>query len=57
MKSFPTKDYFLRLKNVQTSEELRDVHTHFLLYYSHDLPEMQKVQRVKEKKKELEEKK
>ncbi|KAL0838660.1 hypothetical protein ABMA28_016733 [Loxostege sticticalis] len=46
-----------RLKNVQTSEELRDVHTHFLLYYSHDLPEMQKVQRVKEKKKELEEKK
>ncbi|XP_028156739.1 transcription elongation factor SPT6 [Ostrinia furnacalis] len=46
-----------RLKNVQTSEELRDVHTHFLLYYSHDLPEMQKVQRVKEKKRELDEKK
>ncbi|RVE50918.1 hypothetical protein evm_004485 [Chilo suppressalis] len=46
-----------RLKNVQTPEELRDVHTHFLLYYSNDLPEMQKVQRTKEKKKELEEKK
>ncbi|XP_041979251.1 transcription elongation factor SPT6 [Aricia agestis] len=46
-----------RLKNVQTPEELRDVHTHFLLYYSHDLPEMQKVQRAKEKKKELQEKK
>ncbi|XP_061383631.1 transcription elongation factor SPT6 [Danaus plexippus] len=46
-----------RLKNIQTPEELRDVHTHFLLYYSHDLPEMQKVQRSKERKKELEEKK
>ncbi|XP_050684543.1 transcription elongation factor SPT6 [Leptidea sinapis] len=46
-----------RLKSVQTSEELRDVHTHFLLYYSHDLPEMQKLQRVKERKKEIEEKK
>ncbi|XP_049873145.1 transcription elongation factor SPT6 [Pectinophora gossypiella] len=46
-----------RLKNVQTSEELRDVHTHFLLYYSTELPEMQKVQRAKEKKKELEDKK
>lgn len=46
-----------RLKNVQTPEELRDVHTHFLLYYSTDLPEMQKVQRTKEKKKNLEEKK
>ncbi|CAH2250199.1 transcription elongation factor SPT6 [Pararge aegeria] len=46
-----------RMKNVQTSEELRDVHTHFLLYYSNDLPEMQKVQRAKERKKEFEEKK
>ncbi|XP_038220585.1 transcription elongation factor SPT6 isoform X2 [Zerene cesonia] len=46
-----------RLKNVQTPEELRDVHTHFLLYYSHDLPEMQKVQRAKEKKRQIEEKK
>lgn len=49
--------FLYRMKNVQTSEELRDVHTHFLLYYSNDLPEMQKVQRAKEKKKELEEKK
>ncbi|CAK1551238.1 unnamed protein product [Leptosia nina] len=46
-----------RLKNVQTPEELRDVHTHFLLYYSHDLPEMQKVQRTKERKQEIQEKK
>ncbi|CAB3227158.1 unnamed protein product [Arctia plantaginis] len=46
-----------RLKNVQTPEELRDVHTHFLLYYSTDLPEMQRLQRSKEKKKELEDKK
>ncbi|XP_072949426.1 transcription elongation factor SPT6 [Epargyreus clarus] len=46
-----------RLKNVQTPEELRDVHTHFLLYYSKELPEMQKVQRAKEKKRELEERK
>lgn len=48
---------FLRLKNVQTPEELRDVHTHFILYYSNDLPEMQKLQRIKEKKNELEDKK
>ncbi|XP_046966341.1 transcription elongation factor SPT6 [Vanessa cardui] len=46
-----------RMKNVQTPEELRDVHAHFFLYYSNDLPEMQKVQRAKERKKELEEKK
>ncbi|GBP70340.1 Transcription elongation factor SPT6 [Eumeta japonica] len=46
-----------RLRHVQTPEELRDVHTHFLLYYSLDLPDMQKVQRVKERKKDLEEKK
>ncbi|XP_047532967.1 transcription elongation factor SPT6 isoform X2 [Vanessa atalanta] len=46
-----------RMKNVQTPEELRDVHAHFFLYYSNDLPEMQKVQRTKERKKELEEKK
>ncbi|XP_026762077.2 transcription elongation factor SPT6 [Galleria mellonella] len=46
-----------RLKNVQTPEELRDVHTHFLLYYSTELPEMQRLQRIKEKKKELDEKK
>ncbi|CAH0715376.1 unnamed protein product, partial [Brenthis ino] len=46
-----------RMKSVQTPEELRDVHTHFLLYYSNDLPEMQKLQRAKEKKRELEDKK
>ncbi|XP_068633718.1 transcription elongation factor SPT6 [Battus philenor] len=46
-----------RLKNVQTPEELRDVHTHFLLYYSNDLPEMQKLQKAKERQREIEEKK
>ncbi|CAG9102905.1 hypothetical protein JYU34_005682 [Plutella xylostella] len=46
-----------RLKHVQTPEELRDVHTHFLLYYSHQLPDMHKLQREKEKKKKLEERK
>lgn len=46
-----------RLKNVQTPEELRDVHTHFLLYYSGELPDMQRVARAKARKRELEEKK
>ncbi|XP_039292182.1 transcription elongation factor SPT6 isoform X2 [Nilaparvata lugens] len=30
-----------RLKAVQTTEELKDVHSHFLLYYSHEVPAMQ----------------
>jgi hypothetical protein len=34
---------------VQTTEELKDVHTHFLLYYSHEVPEMQKAWRAKER--------
>ncbi|XP_034949711.1 transcription elongation factor SPT6 [Chelonus insularis] len=38
-----------RLKNVQTSEELKDVHNHFMLYYSHDIPAMQEAVRKKEK--------
>jgi transcription elongation factor SPT6 len=38
-----------RLRAVQTTEELKDVHTHFLLYYSHEVPEMQKAWRVKER--------
>ncbi|XP_015115657.1 transcription elongation factor SPT6 isoform X1 [Diachasma alloeum] len=38
-----------RLKNVQTSEELNDVHQHFMLYYSHDIPAMQESARQKEK--------
>jgi len=38
-----------RLRAVQTTEELKDVHTHFLLYYSHEVPEMQKAFRAKER--------
>jgi transcription elongation factor SPT6 len=38
-----------RLRAVQTTEELKDVHTHFLLYYSHEVPEMQKAWRAKER--------
>lgn len=38
-----------RLKSVQTSEELNDVHHHFMLYYSHDIPAMQDAVRLKEK--------
>ncbi|CAG9861207.1 unnamed protein product [Phyllotreta striolata] len=38
-----------RLKNVQTAEELNDVHNHFILYYSGDLPAMHAAWRIKEK--------
>lgn len=38
-----------RLQVVQTTEELKDVHTHFLLYYSHEVPEMQKAWRAKQR--------
>lgn len=40
----------LRLKEVQTPEELRDVYQHFLLHYSQDVPEMQEATRRKKKK-------
>lgn len=40
-----------RLKQVQTPEELKDVHTHFLLHYSHEIPAMQQAWRKKEKEK------
>lgn len=30
-----------RLRSVETSEELNDVHHHFMLYYSHEIPKMQ----------------
>lgn len=36
-----------RLKNVKTMEELKDVHMHFLLYYSHDIPSMLEAHKVK----------
>lgn len=37
------------MKEVQTPEELKDVHMHFLLYYSHLIPKMQEKKRAKEK--------
>lgn len=40
-----------RLKAVQTSEELRDVHNHFSLYYAHELPNMQVQYKLKEREK------
>lgn len=40
-----------RLHNVQTPEELKDVHMHFLLHYAHEIPAMQQAWRQKEKEK------
>lgn len=40
-----------RLKRVQTPEELKDVHMHFLLYYSSDIPQMQEEFKRKDKEK------
>lgn len=45
-----------RLKNVQTADELNDVHNHFILYYSVDLPAMHAAWRVKEKERKKQEK-
>ncbi|KAK0178997.1 hypothetical protein PV327_007825 [Microctonus hyperodae] len=36
-----------RLKNVETDEEFNDVHHHFMLYYSQDLPAMKEVLRLR----------
>lgn len=41
--------YLFRLKAVQTTEELKDVHSHFLLYYGHEVPAMQEAVRAKER--------
>nr|XP_023025243.1 transcription elongation factor SPT6 isoform X1 [Leptinotarsa decemlineata]XP_023025244.1 transcription elongation factor SPT6 isoform X2 [Leptinotarsa decemlineata] len=38
-----------QLKNVQTPEELNDVHNHFILYYAADLPAMHAAWRIKDK--------
>ncbi|KAJ1520204.1 hypothetical protein ONE63_004415 [Megalurothrips usitatus] len=38
-----------RVRLVQTPEELRDVHIHFLLYYAHEVPAMQAAMRAKER--------
>lgn len=44
-----------RLHSVQTPEELKDVHTHFLLHYSHEIPAMQQAWRQKQKEKRRQE--
>lgn len=44
-----------RLRNVQTSEELNDVHNHFILYYSQDLPAMHAAWKIKEKERKKQE--
>lgn len=44
-----------RLKNVQTSEELNDVHNHFILYYSQDLPAMHAAWKIKERERKKQE--
>lgn len=40
--------YFYRLKAVQTTEELKDVHSHFLMYYSEDVKNMLEAMRKKQ---------
>lgn len=37
------------MKNVQTTEELKDVHSHFLMYYAQDVKKMLEVVRAKER--------
>lgn len=44
-----------RLKGVQTQEELKDVHMHFLLYYAHEIPGMQENWRKQEREKKRDE--
>lgn len=41
-----SEDDIDRLKTVQTTEELKDVHMHFLLYYSQDVPAMLEANKV-----------
>ncbi|XP_054274705.1 transcription elongation factor SPT6-like isoform X1 [Macrosteles quadrilineatus] len=43
-----------RLRAVQTTEELKDVHSHFLLHYGHEVPAMQEAVRAKERAAEAE---
>ena len=40
----------LRLKAVQSCDELSDVYNHFLLYYGRDIPKMQNASKCKTKK-------
>lgn len=41
-----SEDDIERLKNVKTMDELKDVHMHFLLYYSQDIPTMVEANKV-----------
>ncbi|KAK0074908.1 hypothetical protein PV325_007644, partial [Microctonus aethiopoides] len=36
-----------RLKNVETDEEFNDIHHHFMLYYSQDIPAMKEIIRIR----------
>lgn len=49
---FNAKQHFfnVRLKDVQSIEELSDVYNHFLLYYGRDIPRMQNATKVTKKK-------
>lgn len=38
-----------RLRHVQTPEELKDVHTHFLMHYTHEMSAMNEAWRLKER--------
>jgi len=42
-------DDVVRVKTVQTMEELRDLHKHFVLYYGHEVAAMQAASRAKER--------
>ncbi|KAK6637223.1 hypothetical protein RUM44_007637 [Polyplax serrata] len=44
-----SEDDIERLKNVKTMDELKDVHMHFLLYYSQDIPTMVEANKKREK--------
>ena len=45
---------FKRVKNIQTSEQLRDVHQHFNLYYASDVVKMKEYQAEQRKKRIVE---
>ena len=38
---------FLRLDEVETMEQLKDVYSHFMLYYKNDIPAMWEAKRKK----------
>ena len=41
---------YLRVKGVQSMEELRDVYQHFLLYYGTEIPKMRALEKEKKRK-------